>query len=65
MNCLSRSSLASVLFLGLYRQLELASRCVHYPLPDGGAGMIAGLDLTANRHTIIGVFALIGALQIA
>jgi thiol:disulfide interchange protein len=27
--------------------------------------VIAGLDLTANKHTIIGVFAWMGALQIA
>ena len=27
--------------------------------------MIAGLDLTANKHTIIGVFAWMGAHQIA
>ena len=58
-------SLASVWFLGLYGLLELGTGCVHYLLPDGGAGVIAGLDLTANKHTIIGVFAWMGALQIA
>jgi hypothetical protein len=52
-------------FLGLYGLLELGTGCVHYLLPDGGAGVIAGLDLTANKHTIIGVFAWMGALQIA
>jgi len=60
-----RGSLASVWFLGLYGLLELGTGCVHYCLPDGGAGVIAGLDLTANKHTIIGVFAWMGALQIA
>jgi hypothetical protein len=64
-NHLSRGSLASVWFLGLYGLLELGTGCVHYLLPDGGAGVIAGLDLTANKHTIIGVFAWMGALQIA
>jgi hypothetical protein len=54
-----------VWFLGLYGLLELGTGCVHYLLPDGGAGVIAGLDLTANKHTIIGVFAWMGALQIA
>jgi len=54
-----------VWFLGLYGLLELGTGCVHYCLPDGGAGVIAGLDLTANKHTIIGVFAWMGALQIA
>ena len=64
-NHLYRGSPASVWFLGLYGLLELGTGCVHYLLPDGGAGVIAGLDLTANKHTIIGVFAWMGALQIA
>ena len=64
-NHIYRGSLASVWFLGLYGLLELGTGCVHYLLPDGGAGVIAGLDLTANKHTIIGVFAWMGALQIA
>jgi len=64
-NYLYRGSLASVWFLGLYGLLELGTGCVHYLLPDGGAGVIAGLDLTANKHVIIGVFAWMGALQIA
>jgi len=54
-----------VWFLGLYGLLELGTGCVHYLLPDGGAGVIAGLDLTHNPHVIIGVFAWMGALQIA
>jgi hypothetical protein len=65
MNRLYRGSLASVWFLGLYGLLELGTGCVHHLLPDGGAGVIAGLDLTANKHTIIGVVAWMGALQIA
>jgi hypothetical protein len=64
-NHLYRGSVASVWFLGLYGLLELGTGCVHYCLPDGGAGVIAGLDLTANKHTIIGVFAWMGALQMA
>ncbi len=64
-NQLYKGSPASVWFLGLYGLLELGTGCVHYFLPDGGAGVIAGLDLTANKHTIIGVFAWMGALQIA
>jgi hypothetical protein len=54
-----------VWFLGLYGLLELITGLIHFFLPDGGAGVIAGLDLTANKHTIIGVFAWMGALQIA
>ena len=65
MNHLYRGSLASVWFLGLYGLLELGTGCVHYCLPDGGAGLIAGLDLTQHKHVIIGVFAWMGALQIA
>lgn len=37
---------------------------IHAFLPDGGAGVIAGLDLTHNAATIIGVFAWVGATQI-
>ena len=64
-NPLYRGSLASVWFLVLYGLMELSTGCVHYCLPDGGAGVIAGLDLTHNEHVIIGVFAWMGALQIA
>ena len=64
-NHLYRGSLASVWFLGLYGLLELIPGSIHYLLPDGGAGVIAGLNLTANKHTIIAVFAWMGALQIA
>ena len=64
MNHLYRGSLASVWFLGLYGLLELITGLIHFFLPDGGAGVIAGLDLTANKHTIIGAFAWMGALQI-
>ena len=64
-NHLYRGSLASVWFLGLYGLLELIPGSIHYLLPDGGAGVIAGLNLTSNKHTIIGVFAWMGALQIA
>ena len=37
---------------------------IHAFLTDGGAGVIAGLDLSQNGHTIIGVFAWVGATQI-
>ena len=37
-NHLSRGSLASVWVLGLSGPLELGTGCVHYRLPDGGAG---------------------------
>jgi hypothetical protein len=64
-NHLYRGSLASAWFLGLYGLLELITGLIHFFLPDGGAGVIAGLDLTQSEHVIIGVFAWMGALQVA
>ena len=40
-NDLSRGSLASVWFLGLYGLLELGTGRIHYLLPDGGAGLVS------------------------
>lgn len=37
---------------------------IHSFLPDGGAGVIAGLDLSGNGAAIVGVFAWAGATQI-
>ena len=64
-NHLYRGSLASVWFLGLYGLLELIPGLIHFLLPDGGARVIAGLDLPQSEHNVIGVFAWMGALQIA
>ncbi|MEX1152934.1 hypothetical protein [Parvibaculum sp.] len=44
--------------------LTVVPGAIHAFLPDGGAGVIAGLDLSANAATIIGVFAWVGATQI-
>jgi hypothetical protein len=44
--------------------LTIVPGCIHYFLPDGGAGVIGGLDLSSRRETIISVFAWFGALQI-
>lgn len=60
----SGGSLASAWVLGLYGLLELVTGVIHFLLPDGGAGVIAGIDLTHQKHVIIGVFAWMGALQI-
>jgi hypothetical protein len=54
----------SAWFLMLAAIAELIPGLIHYCLPDGGAGVIAGLDLTHNRQTIIAVFAWVGAVQI-
>jgi hypothetical protein len=64
-NAAYRGSLWSAAFLGLNAVLTIGPGCIHYFLPDGGAGVIAGLDLTGNRAAIVGVFAWEGASQIA
>lgn len=53
----------SAWFLMIAGAFEFAPGCIHYLLPDGGAGVIAGIDLTANSEMIIRVFAWMGALQ--
>jgi hypothetical protein len=37
---------------------------IHYFLPDGGAGVIAGMDLSTRREVILAMFAWVGAVQI-
>jgi hypothetical protein len=51
-------------FLALVGVLTILPGLIHTFLPDGGAGVIAGLDLSANGATVIGVFAWAGATQI-
>jgi hypothetical protein len=51
-------------FLVAYGFLEIIPGTIHYLLPDGGAGVIAGLNLSTNRATIVGTFAWMGSLQI-
>ena len=50
--------------LGLFALMNLARGGVHVFSPDGGAGTIAGLDLSASADTIIPLFALIGVNQV-
>ncbi|MEQ1809631.1 MAG: hypothetical protein ABL889_06885 [Terricaulis sp.] len=59
-----RGAVASAWFLGLLAIGSIIPGCIHYFLPDGGAEVIAGLDLGAERSLIIGVFAWMGATQI-
>ena len=59
-----RGATVSAWFLMLVGLLEFVPGCIHFFLPDGGAGVIAGLDLTARGSTIIAVFAWFGAIQI-
>ncbi len=60
----ARSATISSWFLVLAGALTIAPGCIHYFLPDGGAGVIAHLDLSQSRDTIVAVFAWFGALQI-
>jgi hypothetical protein len=64
-NARYHGSIWSAAYLGLTGVMSVGPGCIHYFLPDGGAGVIAGLDLSANRATIIGIFAWEGASQIA
>lgn len=60
-----RGSMLSVWFLGLIAAMTLITGMIHYGLPDGGAGVIAHIDLTTRRDTIVAIFAWFGALQLA
>ncbi len=52
-------------FLALYGIGWIVPGMIHSFLPDGGAGSIAGLDLSHNRRLILALFAWAGATQIA
>ena len=52
-------------FLGLAAVLTLVPGLIHSFLPDGGAGVIAHLDMGDKRELVRGVFAWEGATQIA
>ena len=55
----------SAYFLGLLGMLTIGPGLIHSFLPDGGAGVIAGMDLSgSNGPPSIGVFAWAGATQI-
>jgi hypothetical protein len=52
-------------FLTLLAVLTIVPGCIHTFLPDGGAGVIAGIDLGACGPITIALFAWAGATQIA
>ena len=52
-------------FLLLTAILTLGPGLIHSFLPDGGAGVIAGLDMGDKRSLVIGVFRWEGATQLA
>ena len=55
----------SVWFLGLSALLTLAPALIHSFLPDGGAEVIAHLDMGSRRDLVIAVFRWEGATQMA
>jgi hypothetical protein len=59
-----RGSLIAAYVLTLMAVGTIGPGLIHAFLPDGGAGVIAGLDLSRNGRTIVGVFAWVGATQI-
>jgi hypothetical protein len=50
--------------LTLLALLNIVPGGIHAFLPDGGSVVIAGLDISANPHLIIGVFNWLGSIQI-
>jgi hypothetical protein len=63
-NAFYHGSIWSAWYLTLVAILEIAPGCIHYFLPDGGAGVIARVDLSTRRETIVAVFGWMGAMQI-
>ena len=59
-----RSTIAWVL-VALMGALNIFRGTVHTFLPDGGAGVIAGFDLTHARQTILFLFAVMGVQQLS
>lgn len=51
--------------LGVMAVLTIAPGLIHSFLPDGGAGVIAGLPLDGRRDLVISMFAWQGATQLA
>lgn len=52
-------------FLTVVGVLTIVPGCIHRFLPDGGAGTIAGLDLSRDGRVVVALFAWAGATQIA
>ncbi len=60
-----RGARSSVWFVGLVAVLTIVPGLIHSFLPDGGAGVIAHLDLSTQRELVLGVFRWEGATQLA
>lgn len=59
-----RGATISAWFLALAAVFTIVPGAIHYFLPDGGAGVIGGVDLSTRGETIIAIFAWYGAMQI-
>lgn len=59
-----RGAPASAWFLTVVAVATIVPGCLHVFLPDGGAGVIAGLDLSQNGEQTVALFAWAGATQI-
>jgi hypothetical protein len=54
-----------MIFFALYTLLSVVRSCIHLLAPDGGAGSIAGMDLTVEgAQGIVFAFALWGSAQL-
>lgn len=60
-----RGSPAAAWFLLLLGLGWVGPGLIHFFLPDGGAGVIAGIDPGPNPYPLIGAFAWAGSTQIA
>lgn len=68
MNDASRSQAAEPLawmVVAAIGALNLFRGSIHTFLPDGGAGVIAGFDLSQSRQTIVFLFAVMGIEQLS
>ena len=63
-NAQYRGALLAAYFLTLVGILTLIPGAIHRFLPDGGAGVIAGIDLSRDGAAVIRAFAWAGATQI-
>jgi hypothetical protein len=56
--------LVPMIVLGFMMLINFARGAIHAFAPDGGAHVIAGLDITQNTQTILSLFATLGLQQI-
>lgn len=60
-----RGARSAAWFLALAAVLTIIPGLIHSFLPDGGAGVIAGLDMGDKHDLVVSVFAWEGATQLA